>query len=412
MRTPTRRPDGCPPPLVRPQVEEARKLIAQFGSPLYVYDTQIIEAAFRRFVAAFPYEPSRCHYAIVCNKNPYIVRRLQELGAGVHANTPGDAFCALAAGVAPGDIVYSGTNLTAEDLSYLLSAGVDLNLDSIDQLKDVAATGRDPAVGLRLLVDEPTRGGRIGVAADELPAAVALAASAGLRLVGLHMYAGTNARRAERFLECLDRVLDACDALPDLEYLDLGGGFGVPYIPTQQPLALERLGRTVAARMTELSERRGRPIRLVLEPGRFLVAEAGTLLVTVVSVKERGGRRFVGVDSTVGNIVVPSVYHPFHRIEKLGPPEVALATPTDVCGNTTHSRDFLGRDVRLPPLAPGDVLALRSVGAYAYAMSSHFLNRPRPAEVVLDGSDVHLTTRREGLVDLLANAVEGGSASP
>lgn len=412
MRTPARRADASRPPPVRPHGEEAQELLARFGSPLYVYDMRVVEAAFRRFVAAFPYEPSRCHYAIVCNKNPYIVRRLHELGAGVHANTPGDAFCALAAGVGPGDIVYSGTNLTAEDLTYLLDAGIGLNLDSMDQLEDVAATGRDPAVGLRLLVDEPERGSRIGVAADELPGAVALAASAGLRLLGLHMYAGTNARRAERFLDCLDRLLEAAAALPDLEYIDLGGGFGVPYVPTQEPLALERLGRAVTARMDEMSERRGRPIRLVLEPGRFVVAEAGTLLVTVVSVKERGGRRYVGVDSTVGNIVVPSVYHPFHRIEKVGPPEAALATPTDVCGNTTHSRDFLGRDLRLPRLRPGDVLALRDVGAYGYAMSSHFLNRPRPAEVVLDGADVHLTTRREDLADLLANVVERGTAAP
>jgi diaminopimelate decarboxylase len=119
-------------------------------------------------------------------------------------------------------------------------------------------------------------------------------------------------------------------------------------------------------------------------------------------VKERGGRRYVGVDSTVGNIVVPSVYHAHHRVEALSPRGTPLAAPTDVCGNTTHSGDYLARDVRLPELRPGDLLALRDVGAYAYAMSSHFLNRPRPAEVVLDGADACLTTRRETLADLVA----------
>jgi diaminopimelate decarboxylase len=113
----------------------------------------------------------------------------------------------------------------------------------------------------------------------------------------------------------------------------------------------------------------------------------------------------VGVDSTVGNIVVPSVYHPYHRIEAVGPRGEALEVPTDVCGNTTHSRDFLGRDLRLPPLEPGDLLAMHDVGAYGYAMSSHFLNRPRPAEVVLDGDEVVLTTRREGFQDLLTTWV-------
>ena len=148
-----------------------------------------------------------------------------------------------------------------------------------------------------------------------------------------------------------------------------------------------------------------RRVRLLLEPGRTVVAAAGTLLVTVVSVKERGGRRYVGVDSTVGNIVVESVYHPFHRIEAVAPRGGDLDIPTDVCGNTTHSRDFLARSSRLPALRPGDLLALRDVGAYGYAMSSHFLNRPRPAEVVVDGGETYLTTRRETFDDLLATRV-------
>jgi diaminopimelate decarboxylase len=154
--------------------------------------------------------------------------------------------------------------------------------------------------------------------------------------------------------------------------------------------------------MRALSRQMGRRIRLVVEPGRALVASSGTLLVTVVSVKERGGRRYVGVDSTVGNIVVPSIYHGYHRVESLTAADDTLEIPTDVCGNTTHSRDYLARDVRLPALAKGDVLALRDVGAYAYAMSSHFLNRPRPAEVILDGARAEMTTRRETFADLVA----------
>lgn len=396
-------------PRRRPDADEATSLLSRFASPLYVYDLQVVDAAYRRFTAAFPYKPTHCHYAIVCNKNPLIVRRLHELGAGVHANTPGDAFCALAAGVPPEAVVYSGTNLTAEDLSFLIEAGVGLNLDSLDQLRYLVSRRVGGQVGLRLLIDDVERGNRIGVAPEELPTAVSIAEAGGVRLVGLHLYAGTNSRRVQRFVDCLDRVATASDLLPDIEYVDLGGGFGISYLATQQPLDLERLGAEVAERMAALSARHGRPLRLLLEPGRILVGEAGTLLVTVVSVKQRGGRRFVGVDSTVGNLVVPSVYHPFHRVEKLGPPEACLATPTDLCGNTTHSRDFLGRDLNLPPLEPGDVLAIRDVGAYGYAMSSHFLNRPRPAEVVLDGDQVHLSTRRETLADLLGNVIEAGS---
>jgi diaminopimelate decarboxylase len=387
---------------VRPGGTEAARLLRRFGSPLYVYDLAEIERCYRRFRAAFPYEPLDCHFAIVCNKNPVLVRFLLELGAGVHANTPGDAYAALAAGVPAERIVYSGANLTAADFDFVLGHGIALNVDSLDQLHDVARRGGTNPIGLRVLVDEPQKRSRIGIALHELSEAAAVARTGGLRLVGVHMYAGTNTRRASRFVETLDVLLAASDALPDLEYVDAGGGYGVGYREVERDLDLATVGAAIAERMKAVSARRGRTIRLLLEPGRILVATSGTLLTTVVAVKERGGRRFVGVDTTVGNLAAPSVYHGYHRVEALASRGPLLAIPTDVCGNTTHSGDFLARDARLPALRRGDIVALRDVGAYAYAMSSHFLNRPRPAEVVLVGGRALLTTRRETFADLLA----------
>jgi diaminopimelate decarboxylase len=385
--------------------EMAAGLLARFGSPLYVYEAERVRRAFAEFRAAFSYEPADIHYAIVCNKNAYLVRLLYNLGAGIHANTPGDVHAALAAGVAPARIVYSGTNLNADDFEYLARHSIRMNLDSLDQLRDLASLGGAREVGLRLLIDDDVHPNRIGVTPGELTAALEIAGRSGMRITGLHMYAGTNTLKAGRFLDCLDRMIKASDCLADLEYLDIGGGFGVAYREDRSRLALPALGRDVSRRLRSLAQARRRALRLVIEPGRLLVAEAGTLLVRVVSVKERGGRRYIGVDSTVGNIVVESVYHPYHRIEALAPRGAALDTPTDVCGNTTHSRDYLGRSCRLPELVPGDTLALLDAGAYGYAMSSHFLNRPRPAEVVLDGGAVHLTTRRETFADLLATQV-------
>lgn len=386
-------------------------VLARFGSPLYVYDADSVRAAYARFVAAFTYRPLEIHYAIVCNKNRYLVRLLASLGAGIHANTPGDAFAALAAGVPPERIVYSGTNLGEADLRFLLERGIRMNLDSLDQLRDRARLGRPgdrPDVGLRFLIDDDDRPNRIGIAPGELGDALAIAARAGLSITGLHMYAGTNTRRAGRFVQCLDRLLEAAAALPDLAWIDIGGGFGLAYTEGEPELPLEELGRQVSERVRRLAEARGQKLALVIEPGRYLVGAAGSLLVTVVSVKTRGGRRYIGVDSTVGNLVVPSVYHARHKIEVLGPKAATppLDVPTDVCGNTTHSRDYLGRGLRLPALEPGDVLRLCDVGAYGYAMSSHFLNRPRPAEVVLDGGAAHLTTRRETFEDLVATQVD------
>jgi diaminopimelate decarboxylase len=277
-----------------------------------------------------------------------------------------------------------------------------MNLDSLDQLRDLAGRGPRRGVGLRLLIDDEGSRNRIGITAAELPLALEICRGAAVRLTGLHMYAGTNTLRAGRFLQCFDRMLTAARTLPDLAYVDLGGGFGVAYEAGKAPFPIAEVGADVSARMEELSAGCGRRIRLLLEPGRILVAEAGRLLMTVVSVKARGARRYVGVDSTVGNVVVESVYHSSHRIEAVLPRGPALDVPTDVCGNTTHSRDFIARACRLPDLRPGDLLVLCDVGAYGYAMSSHFLNRPRPAEVVLHNGETHLTTRRETFEDLVA----------
>ncbi|HWO22436.1 MAG TPA: hypothetical protein VNO30_26940 [Kofleriaceae bacterium] len=390
-------------------------VLARFGSPLYVYDADAVRAAYARFSAAFTYRPLELHYAIVCNKNRYLVRLLASLGAGIHANTPGDAFAAMAAGIPAERIVYSGTNLGEADLRFLLERKIRMNLDSLDQLRDRARLGRPGDrrdVGLRFLIDDDDHPNRIGVTRGELGEALAIAAGAGLAITGLHMYAGTNTRRAGRFVQCLDRLLEAAAALPDLAWIDIGGGFGLAYTEGEPELPLEELGREVSARVGAFAVARagsGRPpLELVVEPGRYLVGASGSLLVTVVSVKTRGGRRYVGVDSTVGNLVVPSVYHTRHRVCVIGEKAAAppLDVPTDVCGNTTHSRDYLGRNLRLPALEPGDVLRLCDVGAYGYAMSSHFLNRPRPAEVVLDGGAAHLTTRRETFADLVATQVD------
>jgi diaminopimelate decarboxylase len=384
---------------------EAEELVSRFGSPLYVYDAERIRDAYRRFAAAFSYRPLSIHYAIVCNKNRYLVRLLGELGAGIHANTPGDAFAALSAGIPASHIVYSGTNLDREDMQFLVERGIPLNLDSLDQLRAFAGLpGRSDHVGLRYLIDDEERANRIGITREELPDALEVAARADIAVRGLHMYAGTNTRRAERFLECLDRLIEASRKLPDLSFVDIGGGFGISYDDDAPALDVETLGREVSHRVAALAAEKG-PIQLVAEPGRILVGAAGSLLVTVVSVKERGGRRYVGVDSTVGNVVVPSVYHARHRLRAVTHRGADLEIPTDVCGNTTHSRDFLGRNVKLPPVRPGDRLLLADVGAYGYAMSSHFLNRPRPPEVVLDGGVAHLTTRRETFADLLATQV-------
>ena len=198
----------------------------------------------------------------------------------------------------------------------------------------------------------------------------------------------------------IDTVLATAKLLPDWEYLDFGGGFGYPYRSYGAAFDWEEFGTELTQRLSRL----GREIDLIIEPGRAAIAGCATLLAQVVSVKWQDEKQILGVDTTVANLSVPSVHGGYRKIVTWGR-ERAPLHPTDVCGNTTYSRDYLGRNCQLPALKIGDAIAILDVGAYGYAMSSHFLHRPRPAEALLENDTHRLIRQREDYSILLENQV-------
>jgi diaminopimelate decarboxylase len=379
----------------------ARSLAERFGTPLFVYDEGALRARYREIVGAFDYAPARVHYAAVCNPNLHLLRALRAEGAGLHANTPGDVFCGLRAGFRGEDIVLSGSNLGDEDLAYAAEAGVHVNVDSLDDLERACAA---PALslGLRVHLEGILPESRMGVREGELPAATALAARAGRRLTSLHVYCGTHGQSLSRYEAAAVRLVELAALVPDIDCLNLGGGFGFDYhAPDERRFPFAQLARVGGDAARALSARLGRPVTLRVEPGRTMVAAAGVLLTRVRSIKRAGGRRYVGVDTTTANFTSP-VVHGSHRrvvaVDERGPE----AEPADVCGCTTYSRDFVARDCPLPAVRVGDLLAVLDVGAYGYCMASHFLNRPRPAEVLVSSGAAWLIARRETFEDLVA----------
>ena len=284
-----------------------------------------------------------------------------------------------------------------------------------------------PHLGLRLNLPELTGDSRIGVRSEEFPAAIALTHQVGLKLTGLHFYRGTGTNATTAFTQTIDTVLTIANRLPDWEDLDFGGGFGYSYHRGGPAFNWEQFGSELSDRLNHLN----RPINLVVEPGRAAIAGCATLLCKVVSVKWQNEKQIVGVDTTVANLSVPSVHGGYREIvswkgaqeaevqtsnrkpqtsfnaqpSALSPQPSATLHPTDVCGNTTYSRDYLGKNCLLPVLEVGDMLAILDVGAYGYAMSSHFLHRPRPAEVLLEADTHRLIREREHYSILLENQV-------
>jgi len=402
-------------------------LAERFGTPLYVYDAEAIRQAFRRIRLAVPYDPLKVHYACVTNSNLAILRIISGLGGGIHANTWGDAVVAMRAGFAPSDIMYTGSNLGREDMDNLFRHGVAVNLNSLSQLRNYGTRLQSfeearniscPAlrrVGLRMRIDDQKPYSRMGVQVGELDEAKAIAATAGLSIVGVHYYRGTGTSNTEHFLKPFPGLIDVGRRCGEsLEYVDVGGGFGYQYMPNApRRFEWEHFGENFAAMVAGLSHELGRQLTLILEPGRSVVAAAGYLLTSVVGVDRRPeGGQIAGVDTTTSHISSETyrVYGGYRRIALANRAGKAEQIPTDVVGCTTFSDDFIGRAARgvrnergivLPPLQEGDLLAVLDAGGYGFAFASNFLNKPRPAEVMVDGGEARLVRHRETYEEMM-----------
>jgi diaminopimelate decarboxylase len=382
----------------------AQELLNVYGSPLYVYQLDRLSATISHITNSIPYPDTQFHFASVTNGNVALLQVFRNHDWGIHANTPGDIYLAFAAGFTADRIVYSGSNLDREEMRQVLAWGIHtLNLDSLSQLETLrdiyTAEYAKPRLGLRLNFPALTGESRIGVHPDEFAQAVEIARQAGLTVDGLHFYRGTGTNATQAFTDAIETILALASQLPDLAYLDFGGGFGYPYHHDKAAFDWVEFGRILSDRLSKVE----RKIQLAIEPGRAAIAGSAVLLARVVATKWQGEKQIIGVDTTVANLSVPSVHGGYREIVSWKDSDELFIT--DVCGNTTYSRDYLGRNCQLPRLHIDDIIGILDVGAYGYAMSSHFLHRPRPAEVLLDNNSHRLIRRREDYSILLNNQI-------
>ena len=392
--------------------ETARELLTIYGSPLYVYHGDRLRQTIAHITQAISYPHTQFQFASVTNGNVALLQIFHASGWGLHANTPGDIYLGLKAGFTPNQIVYSGSNLNRAEMEQLFNWGVTtLNLDSLSQLQlfcdvyeeilPVNSLQQPPKLGLRLNLPEITGESRIGVRPVEFLTAIEMLKFVRLKLKGLHFYRGTGINATQAFTQVINSIIDTARQLPDWDYLDFGGGFGYPYHADGSSFDWNCFGKELTETLSKIE----RDIDLIIEPGRAAIAGCGILLTKVVSVKWQESKQLIGVDTTVANLSVPSVHGGYREIVTIGAINKVPLYSTDVCGNTTYSRDYLGKNCQLPALQIGDILAVLDVGAYGYAMSSHFLHRPRPAEVLLENGQHRLIRQREDYNVLLNHQV-------
>jgi diaminopimelate decarboxylase len=391
-------------------------LLARFGSPLYVYDLEVVRARARALSAAISYQPFRPLYAIKANSCPTVARAIIAEGYGIDAVSPGEVALGLRLGLKPDLIQYTENNMTDAEMAEAMRQGVLINCGSLDRLERLAHAGAttacvrfDPAIGAGLHAKTKTAGplSKFGVHHSLVEDVARIERGSRLRVIGCHMHIGSGSREAGTFVDAMRVLLSLVGSLKNLEFVNFGGGFGIPYREEDQPIDLATLGRDASRLMEEASARYGRRLQMRLEPGRYLVAEAGTLYTTVTSVKrnpdsvEGKGRTYVGCDSGFNHLVRPCMYDAYHRIENVSGAGRPIET-VDVVGNICESGDVFGRDRRLPRPELGDILAIRDAGAYGFSMASTYNLRPLPAEVVVDRGDARIARKRQTIEDLLA----------
>lgn len=388
-------------------------LAAAVGTPTYVYSARIIRDQYQRLNDALGGTKHRLHYSVKANSNLAILSLLRELGAGVDIVSGGELYRAQAAGFSGEDIVFSGVGKTERELREALTAGVLLiNVESepeLQLLNEVAGSMKRKApVALRVnpevTVDTPhpytrtgERGMKFGIPHDEVvEVAKAALKMKNVRLLGLDMHVGSQIAQFAPYGAGIERLLalraeiEAAGATP-LRYLDVGGGLAVTY-DTERPVDVEQF----ATRLAALVQRSG--LELLLEPGRFLVGNAGVLLTRVLYRKRSGGKEYVITDAGMNDLLRPSHYNAFHRIESVAPS--TGRTIASVVGPVCETGDFFALDREMGDVAAGDLLAVASAGAYGFVMASNYNSRARPAEVLVDGERYSVVTERERYEDL------------
>lgn len=407
-----------------------RELADRHGTPLYVYSARTIADHYRRLAEAFgearglPRPPLVC-YSVKANSNLSILKLMSDLGAGFDVVSGGEIHRVLRAGGNPRKIVYAGVGKTDAEIRLALEKEILLfNVESEEELRNIdriaGEMGRRAPAALRVNPDvDPQTHTHIATGKKETKFGVDLVRAleilersrslAHVRFSGLHVHIGSQITKIEPYVETLERVAgflpEARRRGLDPEWLDIGGGFGIWYKDR-----LARPAREIAGALLPLLA--GIGCKVLLEPGRFIVGNAGILVTRVLYTKESGEKKFAICDAGMNDLIRPTLYGAYHRIWPVrtdpghsgeAPDEDRWPGPgvlTDVVGPVCESGDFFARERRLPPLGRGALVAVFSAGAYGYAMASTYNSRPRPCEVMVAGREAQVVTERESLEDL------------
>lgn len=387
----------------------------EFGTPVYVYHAERIKEQYERLLNAFNESDVRFFYAAKALTNINVLKYFKSIGCNVDCSSINEVKLALIAGFEPANILYTSNNISFEEIEEAKQIGVNINIDSISNLQKFGKKfGHSYRVGVRLRPNIMAGGNlkistghsasKFGVPIESIEQVLKVQQESNIHIRILHIHTGSEIKDVEVFAKGIEVLFEATQHFPELEVIDLGGGFKVPYKQGEEGTDIELLGKKVKEEFEWYEKKHNRHLQVWFEPGKFLVSEAGYFITKVNVLKQSGDIVFAGVDSGLNHFIRPMFYGAYHEIENISNP-AGEKRKYNVVGNICET-DTFAEDRIISEIREGDFLVFRNAGAYGFEMSSNYNSRFRPAEVmVLDGRK-RLIRRREVMDDLLKTLID------
>ncbi|MGB2312897.1 MAG: diaminopimelate decarboxylase [Flavobacteriaceae bacterium] len=390
-------------------------IASEFGNPLYVYDAAKIGSQYQRLTSAFSrIGDLRINYATKALSNVSILKLMRQLGSGLDTVSIQEVQLGLAAGFEPQAIIYTPNGVSLKEIEEVAKMGVQINIDNLSLLEQFGT--RHPKTPVCIRINPHVMAGgnsnisvghidsKFGISIHQIPHLLRIVENTAMNINGIHMHTGSDILDIDVFLHAAEILFDTAKHFKNLEFLDFGSGFKVPYQQNDIETNIEELGEKLSKRFIDFCKEYGRDLQLIFEPGKFLVSQAGHFVTQVNVVKQTTSTVFAQVDSGFNHLIRPMLYGSYHHIENLSNPK-GKERFYSVVGYICET-DTFGSNRKIAEITEGDLLVFRNCGAYCFSMASNYNSRYRPAEVLWYEDKAHLIRKRETFEDILYNQVE------
>ena len=397
------------------EIKDLLSITDTFGSPIYVYDAEKISSQYKRLSNAFGNIPSlKINYAMKALSNISILKLMKKLGAGLDTVSIQEVKLGLKAGFTPEQIIFTPNGVSMDEIEEASLLGVQLNIDNLSFLEQFGS--KYPHIPVCIRINPHVMAGgnsnisvghidsKFGISIHQIPHILRIVENTKMHINGIHMHTGSDILDIDVFLYAAEILFDTAKHFKELQFIDFGSGFKVPYKEGDIQTNIEELGERLSSRFLEFCKEYGRNLTLAFEPGKFLVSEAGYFLVKVNVIKQTTSTVFAGIDSGFNHLIRPMFYGATHTIENISNPE-GRKRFYSVVGYICET-DTFASNRQISEITEGDILCFHNAGAYCYTMASNYNSRLRPAEVLWINGEAKLIRKAETFEDLLLNQIE------